>query len=160
MAYKVFLSHSTNDQNLVIALAKILSQFGVEVFVAEWYLDPGQKIDKKILFSIDRSDCIVVLLTKNGMRSAWVQQEIECAIKSTKPIIPLVEKGISSSESGMLQLKEYIEYDPHHPQQALNKITTYVKSLKLGKEVKEKTLLVAGGTLAFLVLLMLSGEEK
>jgi len=90
----------------------------------------------------------------------WVQQEIGCAIKSTKPIIPLVEKGISSSELGMLPLKEYIEYDPHHPQQALNKITTYVKSLKLGKKVKEKTLLVAGGTLAFLVLLMLSGEEK
>ena len=71
MAYKVFLSHSTNDQNLVIALAKILSQFGVEVFVAEWYLDPGQIIDKKILSSIDSSDCIVLLLTQNGIRSAW-----------------------------------------------------------------------------------------
>ena len=30
MAYKVFISHSTRDQGLVVALANLLSEFGIE----------------------------------------------------------------------------------------------------------------------------------
>ena len=76
MAYKVFISHSTRDRKLVIALANTLSKFGIKVFVAEWYLTPGQKLDRKVFTNLDNSDCVVVLLTRNGIRSNWVQQEI------------------------------------------------------------------------------------
>jgi len=48
MAYKVFISHSTRDQGLVISLVNLLSKFGVEVSVAEWYLTPGERLDKKV----------------------------------------------------------------------------------------------------------------
>lgn len=158
MAYKVFISHSTRDQRIVVALSNILSKFGINVFVAEWYLTPGQRLDRKAFRAIENSDCVVVLLTQNGIRSAWVQQEIGYALKTGKPLIPLVEKGITSAELGALQGREYIKYDPYQPQQSLLKISTYVKSLKLRKEEQEKTLLIAGGILAF--LLLLSGGEK
>lgn len=158
MAYKVFISHSTRDWKLVIALANILSKFEVDVFVAEWYLTPGQRLDRKVFTELDNSDCVVVLLTSNGIRSNWVQQEIGYALKIGKPLIPLVERGITSGDLAALQGREYIEYDPYQPQQALIKISTYVKSLKLRKEEQEKTLLIAGGILAF--LLLLSGGEK
>lgn len=158
MAYKVFISHSTRDQRLVMALANILSKFGINVSVAEWYLTPGQRLDKKVFNEIKDSDCVVALLTQNGIRSNWVQQEIGYALNSGKPLIPLVEKGIANKDLAALQGKEYIEYDPYQPQQALLKTSTYVKSLKLKKEEREKTLLIAGGILAF--LLLLSGGEK
>ncbi len=158
MAYKVFISHSTQDQGLVIKLANILSKFGVEVLVAEWYLSPGQQIDKKIFDKIEKSDCVVVLLTQNGIRSNWVQQEIGYALKCDRPLIPLVEKGIDEKELASLKGKEYIEYNSYQPQQSLIKTSTYVKSLKLKKEEQEKALLIAGGILAF--LLLLSGEKK
>ena len=158
MAYKVFISHSTRDQGLVISLANILSKFGVEVFVAEWYLTPGERLDKKVFEQIGRSDCVVALLTKNGIRSNWVQQEIGYALKSDMLLIPLVERGIDPKALAALQGKEYIEYDPYQPQQALIKTSSYVKSLKLRKEDQAKTLLIAGGILAF--LLLLSGVEK
>lgn len=158
MAYRVFISHSTRDRGLVIALSNLLAKFGVEVFVAEWYLTPGESLDKKVFGQIERANCMVVLLTKNGIRSNWVQQEIGYAIKTHKPLIPLVEKGADPRDLAALQGKEYIEYDPFQPQQALIKASTYVKSLKLKKEEQEKTLLIAGGVLA--LLLLLSGGEK
>ena len=152
MTYKVFISHSTRDRGLVIALSNLLTKFGVEVSVAEWYLTPGEPLDKK------NSDCIVVLLTKNGLRSNWVHQEIGYALKTHRLVIPLIEKGTTSQDLGALRGKEYIEYDPLEPEEAFIKTSTYVKSLKLKKEEKEKTLLIAGSILA--LLLMLSGEEK
>ncbi len=153
MAYKVFISHSTRDQGLVISLAKLLSEFGVDTFVAEWYLTPGKRLDEKVVKQIRNSNCLVVLLTKNGVRSNWVQQEIGVALNSEIPLIPLVEKGIDPKDLGSLQGKEYIEYDPFQSQKALVKASTYVRSLKLKKEEREKALLVAGGILAFLLLL-------
>jgi len=158
MAYRVFISHSAQDQGLVISLANLLSKFGVEVFVAEWYLTPGERLDKKVFEQIKKSDCIVALLTRNGMRSSWVQQEIGYSLQRDKPVIPMVEKGIEPKDLAALQGREYIEYDRYQYQQALSKLSTYVKSLKLKKEEKEKVLLVLGGLLAF--LLLVSGGGK
>jgi hypothetical protein len=69
MSYKVFISHSTRDQGLVISLANLLTKFDIEIFVVEWYLDLGERIDKKIFEQIDMSNCVVVLLSKKGIRS-------------------------------------------------------------------------------------------
>ncbi|MEW5768525.1 MAG: toll/interleukin-1 receptor domain-containing protein [bacterium] len=158
MAYKVFISHSTRDQGVVISLANLLSKFGVEVFVAEWYLAPGERVDKKVFEQIGRSDCVVALLTRNGIRSNWAQQEIGYSLRCNKAVIPIVEKGIDQKDLAALQGVEYIEYDPYQYQQALIKLSTYVSSLKLKKEDQEKTLLVLGGLLAF--LLLVSGGER
>ncbi len=93
MAYKVFLSHSARDKNLVMALARLLEKFGIEFFVAEWYLSPGERLDKKVFDAIRDCDCMVVLLTPDGVRSNWVHQEIGTALQASKPVIPIVEKG-------------------------------------------------------------------
>ena len=157
-SYRVFISHSAQDQGLVISLVNLLSKFGVDVSVAEWYLTPGERLDEKVFEQINKSDCIVALLTRNGMRSSWVQQEIGYSLQRDKPVIPMVEKGIESKDLAALQGREYIEYDRYQYQQALSKLSTYVKSLKLKKEEKEKVLLVLGGLLAF--LLLISGGRK
>lgn len=158
MAYKVFISHSTRDQGLVISLANLLSKFGVEVSVAEWYLAAGEPIDQKIFEQIENSDCVIALLTQNGVRSNWVHQEVGYSLKNKKPLIPIVEKGIDAKDLAALQGKEYIEYDHSHYEQALIKSSGYVRSLKLKKDQQEKTLLIAGGVLAFFLLLY--GEGK
>lgn len=162
MAYKVFISHSTRDQGLVMSLSNLLWKFGAEVDVAEWYLTPAEQLDKKVFGQITNSDCVVVLLTQNGIRSNWVQQEIGYALNAgfgkDKPLIPLVEEGIDSKDLGALQGKDYIKYDPYRPQEALLRTSTYVNSLRLKKEEKEKTLLIAGSIIAF--LLLLSGGKK
>lgn len=124
MSYSVFLSHSTRDQGLVISLANLLSKFEIEVYVAEWYLATGERIDKKIFKQIEGSNCIVALLTRNGIRSNWVHQEIGYALKCNKLIIPLVEKGIDQKDLAALQGREYIEYDSNEYQEALTKLSS------------------------------------
>ncbi|MFQ6009135.1 MAG: toll/interleukin-1 receptor domain-containing protein [Candidatus Zixiibacteriota bacterium] len=158
MAYKVFLSHSSKDQGLVMALARLLSKYEIEVFVAEWYLAPGVRLSKKVLTQIEKSDCVIALLTRDGVRSNWVHQEIGYSIQHGKPVIPLVEKGIDRRELAALEEKEYIEFDPHQPQQALLKLSTYVKSLKLKREQRDRIAPVVGGLLAF--FLLLSAEKE
>jgi TIR domain-containing protein len=142
----------------VISLARLLSQFGVEPYVASWYLTPGEPIGDKVVQQIRESDCVVALLTQNGMRSSWVNQEIGSANIAGRQIIPIVEKGTDRADLGVLQDREYIEYDPQEPQRALLATSSYVGTLKLKKEEREKTLLVAGGILAF--FLLLSEGEK
>ncbi|OGL48150.1 MAG: hypothetical protein A2161_12835 [Candidatus Schekmanbacteria bacterium RBG_13_48_7] len=158
MSYKVFLSHSSHDQGLVRALAHLLTQYGIIVFVADWYLEPGASIDKKVFKHIDDSDCVVVFLTHNGIRSHWVNQETGYAFGAKKLIIPLVEKGTQKNELAALNSKDYIEYDPYFPQDALYKTSTFIKSLKLKKEEQNNTLLVIGSILSF--LLLLSGADR
>jgi hypothetical protein len=158
MSYKVFISHSSRDQGLVISLANLLTRFGIEVYVAEWYLSPGEKLDSKVFREIDNSNCMVVLLTQNGTRSNWVQQEIGYALSKGKHIIPLVEDGTTGEALGALRGREYIKYDPYQPQQALVTLSDYIKRLKLDKEEQDKTLLVTAGILAF--ILLLSGSKK
>lgn len=153
MTYTVFISHSTRDRGLVIALANILTKFEIQVFVAEWYLTPGEPLDKKVFAHIDKAGCIVVLVTEHGVRSSWVQQEVGYALKRGKPLIPLVEKDANPQDLAALQGREYIEYDPENPQEALTKASSYVKSLKLKKEDREKVLIIVGGILALILLL-------
>jgi hypothetical protein len=131
---------------------------GLKVFVGEWYFDRDSKIDKRIMSQIKKSDCIIILLTKDGLRSNWVQLEVEHAIREKKPLIPLVEKGIEKEKLVSLQGRRYIEYDPLQPQQGLKDTLTYLKSLRLKGKRQEKTTLIASGIVAF--LLLLSGVEK
>jgi hypothetical protein len=159
MSYKVFISHSTSDQRLVITLANLISKFGIKVSVAEWYLTPGKRLDKKVFEEINKSSCVVVLLTKDGIRSNWMQQEIGYALRAKKPLIPIVEKGVRAKDLGALQGSEYIVYNPRQPQPALVKASAYIKSLKLKKEDQEKFLLVTAGVMAFLLLIVLSAEK-
>jgi nucleoside 2-deoxyribosyltransferase len=156
MAYKVFISHSVRDQGLVISLTNLLSKFGIQVFVAEWQPSPGERLDEKVFEQIRKSDCIVALLTRNGMRSNWVQHELGYSLREGKPVIPLVQKGADVRDLGALQIREYIEYNPYQYDDAFSKLVSYVESLKLKKE--KETLLVLGGLLAF--LLLVAGARK
>jgi hypothetical protein len=158
MAHSVFVSHSAHDQGLVMALSSTLSKYGVGVKVAEWYIAAGQTLSAKVKAQIRGADSVVVFLTGNGTRSRWVQQEVGIALGANRLVIPLVEKGTPAEELAALQGKEYIEYDPARPQDAIDRAAGYVGSLKAKKEEKERAMLAIGGVIAF--LLLLSGDSK
>ncbi len=160
MAYRIFISHSTRDKGLVIALANLLAKSGIEVSVAEWYIRAGESLSEKVERQIAQSDSVVVFLTRDGLRSKWVQQEVGIAIGKGKLVIPLVEKGTPTEELAALQGKEFIEYDPTQPESSLDRAARYVRSLKAGKEERERTLLVVGCIIAFLLFLYLTDSSK
>ncbi|PIU65114.1 MAG: hypothetical protein COS84_07320 [Armatimonadetes bacterium CG07_land_8_20_14_0_80_40_9] len=100
---------------------------------------------------------MVVLLTKDGMRANWVQQEIGYALKTGKLLIPLVEKGTDPRDLAALQGRDYIKYDPFQPQQSLIRVSAYIKSLKLKKEEQKKICLLLGAFLPYFFYFL---EEK
>jgi hypothetical protein len=91
---KIFISHSVSDMNLVVRLYDLLTASGCFVYIAELQPQPGSIVTQKVERMIEESDYIIALLTKDGLRSPFVNYEIGFAKKANKPIIPLVEYGI------------------------------------------------------------------
>lgn len=112
MSYKVFLSHSAKDADLVNSITKEAEKLGLEVYVAAQDKRPGTPIVDKIQRNITNSQAIVVLLTPNGLGSHYVQQEIGFARREGKPIIPIKHPEVKAGDLAMLQGIEYIPLDP------------------------------------------------
>jgi hypothetical protein len=55
------------------------------------------------------------MLTHNTANSAYVHQEIGCALAREKLVIPLVQPGIGEDQLAMLDGVEYIEFDFDSP---------------------------------------------
>ena len=142
--YKTFISHSNMDSHLVNYLHQSLILYGIEPYLAERDLKPNHYLSEKVIHNLKNSDCVVVLLTRNGVCSKYVQNEVGIAIGSNIPIVPIVEKGIRSEELAVLQGKEYIEYDPYFPENGLFNTVYYINSLKLRKEQNGRTLFALG----------------
>jgi excisionase family DNA binding protein len=125
---KVFISHSTEDLEIVSIVSNSLKLIGVNVYVAEFYPEPGKILRDKILENLKSSDCVIVLLTHFGAKSTWVQQEIGIAKTLGKPIIPLLEKGVSVK--GVLEGVEYIPLDLKNINAAVERLIESISQLK------------------------------
>lgn len=88
--FKVFVSYSTHDLKNVAELQQSLVGTGVEVFVAEHSVLPGQHLSEKISSAIAACDLFVLLWSSNAKASEWVPQEIGKAHALNKQILPLV----------------------------------------------------------------------
>lgn len=154
MGYKVFISHSTRDIGIVYQLKELLELYGIEAYVAELYPEPGQRLSDKISHAIEGSDCVLALLSKDGIRSEWVHHEIGYAKGKGKFILPLVEEGVEVK--GFPQDLEYILFNREDPLPALNKVADYLKRKKAEKERGDLILIGAG----LLLLLGLLASKK
>jgi predicted lactoylglutathione lyase len=139
---KVFISHSMRDANMVNALSSIAKSVGVDIH---------QTITKKIEDMILDSSLVIVVLTKAGFDSNFVQQEIGYA-KDKKAMLILVEKGLENKISGFIFGYDYISVDVWNPHPAYDKIQEILTKEKQSKEQKEAVgaLLLVGLGILFL----------
>ena len=150
MQYTVFISHSSKDSLVVRSIASQLEIYGITPIVAENVrpMTFTQYLPDKIKMLIQQSDCVVALLTKNGVISNWVHQEIGYTLDK-KPLIPIVESDIPSEGLGFLQGAEYIPLyweDIGYSASQLVSWTAYLKTEKEKSEnLKGLTLTVLGG---------------
>jgi hypothetical protein len=151
---KVFISHSMKDKNLVDALHSIAASLGIEPLIAEHILDVQNTITAKIQSMILDSDLVLVVLTREGFNSTFVQHEVGFAT-GKKPILILVEKGYESKMSGFVYGRDYVSIDPWNPQPAFEQIRSVLTSQKQQKEEQKRTeqlILLAVGVLFFAAL--------
>jgi len=154
MAFKVFISHSTADLGLVYQLKYWLEVNGIETYLAEAHPQPGNTLSEKVSAAIDQSNCVIAVLTRDGARSQWVNQEIGYAKKAGRIVIPLVEQGVP--HTGFVQGVEYVPFNRGTPTDAINRIAEHLADLKADKEAQDK---MVAGFLILLGLLALAGKK-
>lgn len=71
-----FISYSTKDQDFVGRLYSDLQSSGVSCWYAPHHARGGQKLDDQIGRGIDNHDRMLLILSKNSMKSEWVKTEI------------------------------------------------------------------------------------
>lgn len=124
---RVFLSHSSGDPGAVHMFRDQAAATGMDVYLAEHDFQPGESLAEKVRRAIRRSDAVVVLLTKSGAASAYVHQEVGVAIEAGKPLIPIVETGVSNL--AMLGGIEYISFNTAQPEGAIRDLTRVLTGL-------------------------------
>jgi hypothetical protein len=112
--FKVFISHATYpDSQLVNWMADALDRIHIRAFVYERYQMGGQNRFNKIKDMIQTCPWFLVLLTKDGIASQWVNQEIGYAVATGKDPIPIIEAdstGKRLQSSGFIELHDPISY--------------------------------------------------
>ena len=150
--YRVFLSYSTTRDEMVVVwrLQTLAAASGLHLEV----LNSEQRSDWAVVAQkIDEADSVIAFLTKQA--SKQVEHELRYALSRGKPVIPIVERGVSTKLINVLLKQSGIPVfmlDPDKPGMMENMLAEYLRTKKLDKE-KRNAILALAGTIAGLFLL-------
>jgi len=89
---KIFISHSTKDNDSTRIIADTLKQAGFEVWVDFESIRDGARWLREIQNGIDDCDGVVVVLSRASRQSEWVEKECLYTFGLQKPVfIALIE---------------------------------------------------------------------
>src|SRR5258707_10045905 len=74
-SFDVFLSHSSNDKQVVRAIAERLRADGLRVWFDDWEIRPGDSIPAKIEEGLEHSRVLVLFMSASAFGSEWAQLE-------------------------------------------------------------------------------------
>lgn len=90
---KVFISHAETDAKTALRLATALREVGLDPFVAEDEMYPGDNWAEVIGRGLAEAEAMIVLLSPESLRSRWVRNEISHALGEQRfehRLLPLV----------------------------------------------------------------------
>lgn len=82
--YSCFISYSSKDQEFANRLHADLQQKGVRCWFAPEDMKIGDRIRPRIDEAIRVHDKLLLVLTENSMKSAWVEKEVETAFEKER----------------------------------------------------------------------------
>src|ERR1700685_4660179 len=86
--HEVFLSYSRSDLTTVQALAAALAEKGLSVWLDKSGIQEGDAYDTQIEDAIAQTRVVIVLWSKNSVRSQWVRAEAAYALGKHK-LLPI-----------------------------------------------------------------------
>ena len=88
---KIFISHSSKDENIYINLADSLRKQGHTIFNAV-DINIGENWIEKIKNALNESDILIAIITENFLSSSWAQAELSSVVLGTNNIrlLPVV----------------------------------------------------------------------
>ncbi len=91
----LFLSHSFKDADHVIDLAKDLSQFDLNAWIAETEILKHQHINQRVKQAIESLPYFGVYISENLISSIWSAKEIEFALNNKKLIFGFLDSKLN-----------------------------------------------------------------
>lgn len=101
---RAFLSHSSLDKDrFAVGFAKRLRAAGIEVWLDDWELRPGDSLMDRIFDQgLGQADVFVIVLSANSIESPWVREELNNAavrrIEGHCRVVPVVLDGVEVPE--------------------------------------------------------------
>jgi hypothetical protein len=152
--YRIFISHSSKDDDFGIKLAEDLS-FVLQDNEAVWYdhlpengLTGGTKWQPEIEKKVRECPIFIVILTSDSLDSRWVKFETEIALRQRKPkkhIIPLLYRQCTGDLRVSLEERQFIFFHPADPgkiyEQAFSELLLALRpAIKMGVGEIERVL--------------------
>ena len=90
-----FLSHNSRDKSVVREVAAILHAAGIECWLDEWEILPGDSIIKAISNGLQSATHLVFFMSQASIKSKWVEEELNASLYRTisrqeQIIIPVI----------------------------------------------------------------------
>ncbi len=101
MAHDVFISFSSGDKAIADAACAILETRRIRCWIAPRDVRPGIPYPQSIMEGIRGSRVLVLILSTRSNTSKHVMREVECAVHSEIPVVPL--RIDDSSPTGSLE---------------------------------------------------------
>ncbi|UTW45256.1 TIR domain-containing protein [bacterium SCSIO 12696] len=95
--YAAFISHSSKDMEKAYEICESLEERGLKCWIAPRDIRPGKAYAEEIVYGVQQSRCLVVLLSESANNSINVAAEAEEARKSGKPIFPVRIEDVQPS---------------------------------------------------------------
>ena len=151
---KIFVSHSIKDKKFLDNLQNMIKGHDLELLIAEHEFATDHTVTDKIKNLINQSDIGIVLLTKNGINSGFVREEIGFLEAKKKRTIMAIAKGLEKEYGGFKYGVDYVEIDPKNPEKSLEKIKKILHQeyIRITKNKNNGILLLFGIIIAALFL--------
>lgn len=137
----VFISHSHSDNVIASDIYNYLSQNGIKCWIDLHDIPPGLPYAQAIMEGLQSSDCLVVLYSKNVIKSHDMLDEIQEAHTTNKRIIPFLldDTPMIGQFRYYLARRQWIKAYPEYS----NHMTELINALR-GNQERETMVLGSG----------------
>ena len=87
--FDVFVSHASKDRDVAEEMVEHLENKGIKCWVAPRDVTPGLNYGAEIIKGIERSKCLILILSEDANKSTFVMNEVERAVTKGKVIFPV-----------------------------------------------------------------------
>ncbi|MFK5948178.1 MAG: toll/interleukin-1 receptor domain-containing protein [Methylococcales bacterium] len=146
---KVFISYSTQDENIAQQIHAALNRVGAEPFLASLSLQPGVNWSEEIFNNLKSAEWVFFIATQSSCSSPAVQQELGASLSQNKNIIPILIDISPSELPGWIGKHQAIDArkDSNHLHATIDAIGKKIKDNKFSSG------LILGGIIGVLMAL-------
>jgi hypothetical protein len=86
----IFVSYAREDSDVALKLSRDLKAAGAQIWLDQLDIPPGERWDRAVEAALERSKCLLVVLSPRSVSSENVMDEVSYAIDEKKEIVPVI----------------------------------------------------------------------